>query len=286
MSGLGFMRFGTASVLAFAIFAGGVATMMARSILTSQSAAPAGPATKLVVAAKPLRFGAPLAADNVQEIEWGSAVIPEGSFPSIEAMSKEGVRVTLAPFSRNEPIMAARVSGPGQKASLAALLEPGMRAVTVRVDDVKGVAGFIMPGDRVDVMLTRTEDRQSFTDVLLQNVKVLAIDQVANERQESAKIAKAVTLEVTMQQGQKLVLASGAGVLSLILRQSDSPSGEAMRRVTIGDLSQTEAAQPAKASASEASDIPAPAPPPATTARVQIIRGAKADAVEVYQEFR
>lgn len=280
------MRLGTASVLAFAIFAGGVATMMARSILMSQSAGTAAPVTKLVVAAKPLRFGAPLAGDNIQEIEWGSAVVPEGSFPTIEAMSKDGARVTLAPFARNEPIVAARVSGPGQKASLAALLEPGMRAVTVRVDDVKGVAGFIMPGDRVDVVLTRTEDRQSFTDVLLQNVKVLAIDQLANERQESAKIAKAVTLEVTMQQGQKLVLASGAGVLSLILRQSDSPLGEAMRRVTISDLSQTESGQPAKPEAAEAKEAAPPTPPLSTTARVQVIRGAKADAVEVYQEFR
>ena len=279
------MRLGTASVLAFAIFAGGVATMMARSMLLSQSAAPS-PSARIVVAAKPLRFGAPLTAENVIEIDWGSPVVPEGSFPSIEAMSKDGARVALAPFAKNEPLVAARVSGPGQKASLAALLEPGMRAVTVRVDDVKGVAGFIMPGDRVDVVLTRTEDRQSFTDVLLQNVKVLAIDQIANERQESAKIAKAVTLEVTMQQGQKLVLASGAGVLSLILRQSDSPVGEAMRRVTIGDLSQTEGPQnKAPADSAEAKEAPPP-PAPSTTARVHIIRGAKADEVEVYQELR
>ena len=277
------MRFGTATVLGFAIIVGALATMMARSALLNQVAA-TPPATKIVVAAKPLRFGMSLSRENLHELDWSSPVVPEGAFLSIEALSKDGPRVALAPFEKNEPILASRVSGPGQKASLSALLEPGMRAVTVRVDDVKGVAGFIMPGDRVDVMLTRTEDRQSFTDILLQNVKVLAIDQVANERQESARIAKAVTLEVTMQQGQKLVLAGGAGVLSLILRQSDTSDPEVPRRVSLVDLSQSEAALASKASDGEAR--PAPAPPPATTVKVQVIRGSKPDEVEVDRESR
>lgn len=280
------MRFGTATVLSFAIFAGGLATLMARSILLNQTAAATPvPGTRLVVASKPLRFGMALTPDNVQEVNWGAGVVPEGSFSSIEAMSKDGARVALSPIAKNEPITAARVSGPGQKASLAALLEPGMRAVTVRVDDVKGVAGFIMPGDHVDVVLTRTEDRQSFTDILLQNVKVLAIDQLANERQESARIAKAVTLEVTMQQGQKLVLAGGAGALSLILRQSDTADGEAMRRVTLVDLAQGENAAPTKPAAIELAK-PVVQPPPAATTKVQIIRGARADDIEVQQEVR
>lgn len=278
------MRFGTAAVMGFAIFAGGLATIMARSMLLNH-AGDGATGTKLVVASKPLRFGMPLSAENLQEIEWRAAVAPEGSFASIEALSKDGARVALAAIGKNEPILASRVSGPGQKASLAALLDPGMRAVTVRVDDVKGVAGFIMPGDRVDVVLTRAEDRQSFTDILLQNVKVLAIDQLANERQESAKIARAVTLEVTMQQGQKLVLAGGAGALSLILRQSDSIDPEAPRRVTLVDLSQSEAAHVEKPADAEVKPAAAP-PAPAVTVRVQIIRGAKADEVEVGQEFR
>lgn len=280
------MRLSTAGVFGFAIFAGGLATMMARSVMLNQPTPVAS--VKLVVAAKPLRFGMPLTRDNIQEIDWGSSVVPEGAFNSFEALTKDGARVALAAFGRNEPIIASRISGPDQKASLAALLDPGMRAVTVRVDDVKGVAGFIMPGDRVDIVLTRTDDRQSFTDVLLQNVKVLAIDQIANERQESAKIARAVTLEVTMEQGQKLVLAGGAGALSLILRQSDTADPHPARRITLVDLSQTEAAPPEKP-ADEAPKTEAPAPEavaPATTVKVQVIRGSKPEEVEVDRDIR
>lgn len=271
------MRFSTASVLAFAIVVGGIATMMARSVLLNQ---PTAPTAKIVVASKQLRFGTPLSRDTLHEIDWAASVLPEGAFSSIEALSKDGARVALAPFGKNEPVIASRISGPGQKASLAALLEPGKRAVTVRVDDVKGVAGFIMPGDRVDIVLTRTEDRQSYTDVLLQNVKVLAIDQVANERQESAKIARAVTVEVTMEQGQKLVLASGAGVLSLILRQSDVVEADAARRVTLSDLAQTETMRPKPQEDEITSAMPPPAPV-AATVKVQVIRGAKPEEVEV-----
>ncbi|MCX7898666.1 MAG: Flp pilus assembly protein CpaB [Methylocystis sp.] len=278
------MRFGTGAVLAFAIVAGGLATLMARSALSPQNLAK--PSVKIVVASKPLHFGMALSNENLAEIDWGAAVPPEGSFPSIQAMSKDGARVALASFGKNEPIIAGRVSGPGQRASLAALLDPGMRAVTVRVDDVKGVAGFIMPGDRVDVMLTRTEDGQSFTDILLQNVKVLAIDQVANERQESARVARAVTLEATMQQGQKLVLAGGAGVLSLILRQSESPDVEAPRRVSLTDLAQSETAAVPKTGTDDIKTATVPPAPPPATVKVTIIRGAATNDVEVQQETR
>ena len=131
----------------------------------------------------------------------------------------------LAPVAKNEPILNSKITGAGQRASLSALLEDGKRAVTVRVDDVKGVAGFVLPGDRVDVVLIRTVNRpgggpaESFSDVMLQHVKVLAVDQLVNERQETPTIAKAVTLEVSTEQAQKIMLATNIGKLSLILRQ-------------------------------------------------------------------
>src|SRR6516164_7113020 len=98
----------------------------------------------------------------------------------------------LYPLKRGEPLLRSKVTGPGQKASLAALLDEGKRAVTVRVDDVRGVAGFILPGDRVDVVLIRTlggsGGPENVSDVLLQHVKVLAVDQLANERQETPTV--------------------------------------------------------------------------------------------------
>jgi pilus assembly protein CpaB len=96
-----------------------------------------------------------------------------------------------------------------------------MKAVTIRVNDVEGVAGFVLPGDRVDVMLTRQQDKAvAAADVVLQNVRVLAIDQLADERTEKPSVVKAVTLEVEVTAAQKLALAATVGTLSLALRKA------------------------------------------------------------------
>ena len=156
------------------------------------------------------------------------------------ALFKEGRRVVLTPMERSELILKQKITGPGQRASLSALLEEGKRAVTVRVDDVRGVAGFVLPGDRVDVVLIRTNSegpaRGKFSDVLLQNVKVLAVDQLANERQEKATVVKAVTLEVETDQAQKILLATDIGKLSLILRQAGEGHASQTSRITERDL--------------------------------------------------
>ena len=111
-----------------------------------------------------------------------------------------------------------------------------MRAVTIRVNDVDGVAGFVLPGDRVDVALTRQADKNNTNDVVLQNVKVLAIDQVADERTDKPSIARAVTLEVNATDAQKLALAATVGTLSLMLRRAGEAKAADTRRVTLGDL--------------------------------------------------
>lgn len=283
------MRTSTAVVLFVAILIGGIAALMARSIIGEQQGAPK---TTLVVAKQAINFGTALSRENLEEQAWGADSVPEGSFTSIDELTKDGPRVALSLIGKNEPIVKARVTDPGQKASLSTLLEPGMRAVTVRVDDVRGVAGFVMPGDHVDVALTRFDDRQKYTDILLQNVKVLAIDQLAGERQEKAQVAKAVTLEVSRDQGQKLILAAGAGSLSLILRQAGQSDGEIPRRVTIEDLGQTETVDVEKSAAEKAAseklvasqEEPAAKPELPPVARVQIIRGVRPEGVDVYRE--
>ena len=125
------------------------------------------------------------------------------------------------------------------------MLDEGKRAVTVRVDDVRGVAGFVLPGDRVDVVLIRSAPGPSGTaenisDVLLQHIKVLAIDQLANERQETPTVARAVTLEVDTDQAQKILLATNVGKLSLILRQAGESNRADAKRVTERDLARVE----------------------------------------------
>ncbi|SFQ05540.1 pilus assembly protein CpaB [Mesorhizobium sp. NFR06] len=199
-------------------------------------------ASTVVVAAVPLKFGDALSADKLREIAWPAGAVPTGAFKTVkEAMAGDGARQALQTISANEPILATKITGAGQRATLSAVLGEGMKAVSIRVNDVLGVAGFVFPGDRVDVLLTRTvrDDQgsdKSFVDVLLQSVKVLAVDQVADESKENPQVVKAVTVEVSTKDAQKLTLAAGAGQLSLALRQAAGSKGEMNERVTLADL--------------------------------------------------
>lgn len=195
----------------------------------------------VVVAAVPLKFGDTLTADKLREIPWPAGAVPAGAFKTTkDALAGEGAKQALQAIGANEPVLAAKITGPGQRATLSAVLGVGMKAVSIRVNDVLGVAGFVFPGDRVDVLLTRTVRDggvdKSFVDVLLQSVKVLAIDQVADESKDSPTVAKAVTVEVDTKDAQKLTLAAGAGQLSLALRQAAASKGESTERVTLNDL--------------------------------------------------
>jgi pilus assembly protein CpaB len=162
-------------------------------------------------------------------------------------MLAHGKRIVLAPIEPNEPVLATKITGPGQRATLSATIHPGMKAVTVRVNDVEGVAGFILPGDRIDVLLTRRDDKGDggtkggTTDVVVQNVPVLAIDQLADQRSDKPTIAKAVTLEVDTVDAQKLTLAAQLGVLSLALRKAGESGSTENRRISASDLSRSTA---------------------------------------------
>jgi pilus assembly protein CpaB len=282
------MRFGTILVLLIAILAGAVAVLSARSIIARRTTAPIG--TMIVVAAQPLAYGAELANDNVVEIPWSTNVLPDGAFKSKDELFKDGKRIALSRFESNEPILTSRVTGPGQRASLSTLIDPGMRAVTIRVDDVRGVAGFVMPSDRVDVVLSRLDGdnkSNSYADVLLQNVKVLAVDQLSNEGQDKPAVAKAVTVEVSTEQAQKLVLAAGVGNLSLVLRQAGGASAEVARRVGMVDLNSAEYVNAEKKVPEAARPVEEPAKPVVTrssSSSITVIRKAKPQDYSVYSE--
>jgi pilus assembly protein CpaB len=143
----------------------------------------------------------------------------------------------LTAIEANEPVLASKITGQGQRATLSAMLGEGHKASTIRVNDIDGVAGFVLPGDRVDVMLSRQIDKGNATnDVVMKNVKVLAIDQVADERTDKPSVAKAVTLEVDIAGAQKLALASQIGTLALALRKAGDSEPTASRLITITDL--------------------------------------------------
>jgi pilus assembly protein CpaB len=112
-----------------------------------------------------------------------------------------------------------------------------MKAVTIRVNDVEGVGGFVLPGDHVDVVMTRQVDKgQATTQIVLQNARVLATDQSADERASKPAVAKSVTLEVTTLEAQKVWLASSVGSLSLLLRKAGEADAGKTRNFTLKDL--------------------------------------------------
>src|SRR5207302_2784453 len=122
----------------------------------------------IVVASKALRFGAELTSSSLREIAWPEDAIPAGASNKIADLTANGRRVVLTAIEANEPILASKITGSGQRATLSAVLQDGMKAVTIRVNDVEGVAGFVLPGDRVDVVLTRQQDKTgAAADVVL-----------------------------------------------------------------------------------------------------------------------
>ena len=233
-------------MIGFAALFGLLAVFLAQTWLNTQEAArmksleanrkaPAAERT-IVVAGRPLRYGDQLTASALRELPWPADALPAGAFAKIADLTAKK-RVVLVPIETNEAVLAGKITGPGERATLSAVLDPGMTAVTVRVNDVQGVAGFVLPGDRVDVMLTRQgEKNTAATDVVIEDAQVLAIDQVADEKTDKPSVVKAVTLEVKATDGEKVALASTVGSLSLLLRKAGETAADDSRRVTPVDL--------------------------------------------------
>lgn len=237
-------------MVAFAVVFGLLAVFIAQAWLNGQAErrlrsleAQKKPLTTntLVVAAQRLPFGIELGREHLREVPWPAETMPQGAFATINELLSGGKRVVLSPFEPNEPVLAVKITGPGQRATLSAIVGEGMKAVSVRVNDVEGVGGFVLPGDRVDVVLTRQlEKGNATTEIVLQNARVLAVDQSADDRASKAAVAKAVTLEVDTVGAQKIWLAASVGSLSLLLRKAGEVGAEPTRRVTLDDLSKPE----------------------------------------------
>ncbi|RWC54966.1 Flp pilus assembly protein CpaB [Mesorhizobium sp.] len=239
------MRANTIIMIVLAGVFGVLAVVLANIWLANQRSVMARtdevPPDTVVVAAVALKFGDTLSTDKLREVAWPAGAVPSGAFKTTKELLTGDSKQALQAIGVNEPVLATKITGPGQRATLSAVLGEGMKAVSIRVNDVLGVAGFVFPGDRVDVLLTRTvRDNdgadKSFVDVLLQSMKVLAVDQVADESKDSPTVVKSVTLEASTRDAQKLTLAAGAGQLSLALRQAAASQGETTERVTLSDL--------------------------------------------------
>lgn len=227
-------------MLAAAIALGLLAVFLARVLLTPeprQVIADSGVVTvPAVVASQPIAFGEKLTADKLKIVRWPSEGLPQGSFQRVGDAMGDGA-VALRPIQPNELITTAALSGKEARLSASKLLSPNMRAMAVPLSEAGGVGGFIVPGDRVDVYLTRTpDDGLPYTDQIVQGARVLAVGQDANVGKDKPEVVRTATIEVTPVQAQKIALAQSIGTLSLSLRNIQDEGRASLQTVQIFDL--------------------------------------------------
>lgn len=239
----------TIATLAVAVFFGLIAVLLVRSYLNNAvrpgpAQVAAGPTVPVVVAARPLARGIALQPDFLKVVNYPQDGAPDQAFHTItEAAGAQGQqRLALRSLVANEPILAPNVTGPGGKLNLSGTVAAGMRAVGLRSNDVAGVGGFVLPGDRVDILLTRSigsgEHADTVTQTLAEDVRVLGVDQSANDEADKPVVAKAITVEVTPAQAQSISLGQSVGTVSLTLRHvaDDAPLTPKEKSMTAAEL--------------------------------------------------
>ena len=194
---------------------------------------------KVVVAAVDIDLGSRVNAQMLSTVDWPSGSIPNGAFSDIKALNDRVVKVGVL---RGEALMEGKLAPVGTQGGLSAVIASGKRAMTVRVNDVVGVAGFALPGNYVDVMVNaqqdkgRGEDGLQISKTVLEKVLVLAVAQEANRDDTKPKVVSAVTLELSLEDSEKLDLARSVGTLSLVLRNQMDKTTVATLGITKGQL--------------------------------------------------
>jgi pilus assembly protein CpaB len=237
------------------------------------------PTQPVVIAAADLQLGTELKADDLKVVQWPATEVPEGAIGNPQDVVGRGLVVSVV---KSEPILPSKLASKEAGAGLPPVIPPGMRAVSVRVNEVIGVAGYVLPGTHVDVVATATPT-QSQADVtskvVLSNVQVLTAGTRMEQNREDGKPLQVtvVTLLVTPEQAERLTLASTEGKIHLALRNpldADAPATPGIRPAALLGVA---APPPPARPATRAAPAPASAAPPepAPPATVEVIRGEK-----------
>lgn len=223
------MNFRAALLLLLAALLGLSAVLLASHWVSTQEAG--GP--KVVVASADIALGQPISPVMVRLIDWPKGSVPNGAFSDIKSV--EG-RVLKEGIFRGEPVLSAKLAPIGTVGGLSAVIGAGKRAITVRVNDVIGVAGFALPGNYVDILVNTDKNSreaadlhrdQNISKIVLEKILVLAVAQEVGRDETKPKVVDAVTLEVSPDQAEKIDLARSIGKLSLVLRnQVDSQTAD------------------------------------------------------------
>ncbi len=246
-------------MLVLSVVAGLAAVVLAARWMGQQAA---GNQTRVLIATRDLALGQAITPIMLQDIAWPTGTLPDGSFSDPKKL--EG-RVVRSNIFKGEPILMPKLAPEGTKAGLDSVIKDGRRAITVKVNEVVGVAGFLAPGSFVDLVVNIKDDRENpVSKIVLERIMVLAVAQESYRPDESKpKVVNAVTLEVTPEEAEKIDLARNIGTLSLMLRNQVDMKN-----------SSTDGARRTDLFAQEEKALPVVAPPPAPAKKAAPVRRA------------
>lgn len=219
------MRRSSIFLLVGAVLLGLMAVLGVKSMMgQGESQGPEVPQTFAVVAARPLKFGDKIDANAVKLAPWPGAM-PEGSYATVEDAVADGSRTALRDIKDGELLLSSALSGTVGRLASSTLLGPDMRAVSIPLTETSGAGGFVAPGDRVDIILTRSfGDEAAYAAAIVQGARVLAVGQSQDTATSEPMLVKSATVEVTPGEAQKLALAQKVGDITLALRATGDES--------------------------------------------------------------
>jgi len=282
-------------MIAVALILALVAVVVAAHWINDQGAAGN---KKVAVALVDIPMGARITPEMLNLIEWPSNAMPPGAITDIKQLDN---RVSRTAIEHGEPIMESKLAPAGTTGGLSAVVAQGKRAMTVRVNDVVGVAGFALPGNFVDILVNTQEEargdfgndrarEQAISKIVLERILVLAVAQESNRDDTKPKVVNAVTLELTPDQVEKLDLARSVGTLSLVLRNQIDPKTADTAGATKDSLLDPDGARaallgrnrppPQQSVAKAAAAAPAPAAAPSPAPRPAVPRGDKVEVIK------
>jgi pilus assembly protein CpaB len=237
------MRRSSIIMLIVAVALGLVAVLLSRAVLkdsnvgTIASGQGAVRTVPAVVAAADIGFGEKLTPDKLKVVDWPADTLPQGTFQRVDELVTGQGRAAMRPITANEILTQKSLSQGANRLSTSQLLNPNMRAVSVPVTEVTGVAGLIFPGDLVDVFFSRQPDEAlPYSELLAQGARVLAVGVDMNVGKDKPEVVKSATLEVTPLQAQKITLAVATGQLNLAVRHFSDEARVRLQTVQVTDL--------------------------------------------------
>ena len=260
-------------MLVVATAAGLAAVVFASRWMVQQSSTAT---TKVVIASADMSLGQRVSPEMLKVSDWPAGSVPTGTFNDVKKLEGRVLKTSLA---RGEPVLEAKLSPVGTVGGLSAVINEGKRAITVRVNDVIGVAGFALPGNYVDILVNTEKDNkeggatgrdQNISKIVLEKILVLAVAQEVGRDETKPKVVDAVTLEVTPEQAEKIDLARSIGSLSLVLRNQIDPQDTTTAGATKASLLKIPVAVP-----------PAPAAPAPKPVVRKIVARAPSNCVSV-----